>query len=258
MPRQLVVRLILPRLLGLVCFAVLASPPSASSQERGSLVGTIVDQQTNLPLAGAVVSVSSAGLITQADSDGSFAFPNVPAASLSLRFEARGYSGIVDEVKVSPREVAFLQVSLLPVEAMLEAIMVLGERSGDTRGRLRSESALQSEGRTEAHSAADLLAQRMPGVEVIRGGSDRANAGRILIRGASSMSLDNEPVLLLDGVRIGGGRALQILSEIPSSMVERIRVLRGPAAGSTHRDSANGVVLVETKRQGDGGNDGNP
>ena len=116
-------------------------------------------------------------------------------------------------------------------------------------------------------TAADLLAQRVPGLIVDRTSGAVGGGARVLIRGVSSMSGSNAPAIYLDGIRIDdrsaplrGSRepqALHALELIPASEVKQIRVLRGPAAAASYGAASNGVILIETRR-GDPGRSGAP
>ncbi len=84
----------------------------------------------------------------------------------------------------------------------------------------------------------------------------------VQLRGVNSLSLSNEAVIFVDGIRISprmgsfGERSsveLHALEMIPAANVARIRILRGPAATARYPDTSNGVILVETvSGQGEG------
>ncbi len=62
--------------------------------------------------------------------------------------------------------------------------------------------------------------------------------------------LNNDPVIYVDGVRVSdrlGDAQVHVLELIPAEDVERIRILRGPAAAAAYADAANGIILVETR-----------
>lgn len=86
-------------------------------------------------------------------------------------------------------------------------------------------------------SLIDML-RRVPGVEIQGGNS-------ILIRGASSLTLSNEPLFVVDGVTVGNG--YNSVSSINPNDVDRISVLKGPSAGIYGAQGANGVIVIKTK-----------
>lgn len=100
--------------------------------------------------------------------------------------------------------------------------------------------------RSGASSLADVLS-RLPGVELTRNGGPAATTS-LYVRGAET----RHTLLLIDGVRVDsqstGGPAWQAL---PLEQIERIEVLRGPAAAIYGSDAMGGVVQIFT-RQGTG------
>ncbi|MFC7419866.1 TonB-dependent receptor domain-containing protein [Iodobacter arcticus] len=98
-----------------------------------------------------------------------------------------------------------------------------------------------------AISLPELLA-RQPGVQITSNGGAGKNTG-VFLRGSSGQ----QTVYLIDGIRFGsataGGAALQ---HIPLAQIERIEILRGPAASLYGSDAIGGVIQIFT-RQGDKG-----
>jgi hypothetical protein len=96
------------------------------------------------------------------------------------------------------------------------------------------------------NSLGDVLS-RLPGVEFTRNGGPAATTS-LLLRGAET----RHTLLMIDGVRVDsqstGGAAWQA---IPVAQIERVEVLRGPAAAIYGSDAIGGVVQVFTA-QGDG------
>ncbi|MDN4587755.1 TonB-dependent receptor [Xenophilus aerolatus] len=97
--------------------------------------------------------------------------------------------------------------------------------------------------RSGASGVADLLA-RLPGVEISRNGNV-GNTTSLFIRGAETRFT----AVYLDGVRIDsqstGGAPWE---SIPLAQIERIEVLRGPAAAVYGSDAIGGVVQLFTKK----------
>ena len=97
-----------------------------------------------------------------------------------------------------------------------------------------------------ATGVADVLA-RLPGVEITRNGGI-GNSSSVYLRGAESRFT----AVYIDGVRVDSqstGGALW--EQIPLSQIERIEVLRGPAAAVYGSDAIGGVIQLFT-RKGEG------
>jgi TonB-dependent SusC/RagA subfamily outer membrane receptor len=105
---------------------------------------------------------------------------------------------------------------------------------------------------------ADLLTARAPGVLVIP--PTQTGAGtRVRIRGTSSLSLSNNPIYIIDGVRVEGttgsstvsvgGTLPSRVNDINPEEIESIDVVRGPSAATLYgTDAANGVIVITTKK----------
>jgi TonB-dependent SusC/RagA subfamily outer membrane receptor len=104
-----------------------------------------------------------------------------------------------------------------------------------------------------------LLGQRDPGV-VVQPAAGMVGAGSaIRIRGTASLSLTNQPIIYVDGVRIdnnaaGGpsirqGRTAARLNDFNPEDIESIEIIKGPAAATLYgTEASNGVIQVITKR----------
>ena len=103
-----------------------------------------------------------------------------------------------------------------------------------------------------------MLNSRAPGV-VVTTGTQTGVGSRIRIRGQNSLSLSNDPIWVIDGVRMtsdvessnlftGGGQPSRV-NDINPDDIESIEVVKGPSAATLYgTDAANGVIVVTTKR----------
>jgi TonB-dependent SusC/RagA subfamily outer membrane receptor len=111
----------------------------------------------------------------------------------------------------------------------------------------------------------DVLNGRAAGVTLIQSNGTVGGGARVRIRGISSASLSNDPLVIVDGVRveqgspninpstvgqtgIGGGRP-SFLNNIGAEEIESIDIVKGPSAATLYgTQSANGVIVITTKR----------
>jgi TonB-linked SusC/RagA family outer membrane protein len=104
----------------------------------------------------------------------------------------------------------------------------------------------------------DLLNAKAPGVEVLAGNLTGAGS-RVRIRGTNSLSLNNEPLYIVDGVRITsannsssigiGGTNPSRINDINPEEIESIDVVKGPSAAALYGTAAStGVIIINTKR----------
>jgi TonB-dependent starch-binding outer membrane protein SusC len=227
------------RLFVLAFVWLLHYPAAASAQQERAIHGVVADESTWRPVSAARVTLVETGVETRTGDNGTFVFPNPPLGRVSIRVEAPGFPTMVEEVEVTADASLFVQFILPNVHAVLDEIFVLARSN-----RPQSGSA-------EAVTAADLLAMEVRGV-LGNSGMVGADGSAMMLRGVGSISLQGDPLIFLDGVRMSGGagEALLALARIPASEIRDIRVLRGPAA-SFLRGSADGVIEVRTKSGAD-------
>ena len=226
-----------------------------AAQALGSLAGTVSSGVNDAPLKSATVTVLGRDIEAVTDEEGRFFFADLPIGEITLSTELRGYASVVERVNLTSDEVGLLQIRLTPVMAALAELLVVVGGESATHGSSDAEVG----GDDDSRSAADLLATSIPGVYVTLSQGSAGTGARIRIRGSSSLSLSNAPVIYLNGIRItprqGASPArastgLHVLELIPASEVERIRVLGGPSAAVEYPDATHGVILVETRRDG--------
>ena len=238
-----------PALAGWLGLALGGLLPGASlgAQAPGSLLGWVYGPSGELPLAGVTVVLEGAGARTSTDATGRFELDSVPAGRIAVRLALDGYVSQVESVEITPFEVTLIQFQLHPVAAVLDELLVLLSGGRRAQGHAEGEVVDRGEG---SLTAADLLIRRVPGLSARRTSGSLGDGLRVSLRGSNSISLSDQPAVYLDGVRIdeGGTVDMRVLDQIPAADVQRIRVLRGPAAATRYPLSAAGVILVETRR----------
>ena len=107
----------------------------------------------------------------------------------------------------------------------------------------------------------ELLNGRAPGVAIINTTGMLGGGNRVRIRGASSFSLSNEPLVYVDGVRVNndqstgpvnqafGSRSISRWNDINPEDIQSIEIIKGPAAATLYgTEASNGVVQIITKK----------
>jgi outer membrane receptor protein involved in Fe transport len=219
-----------------------------AGQDLGFLVGLVVDDASGRPIEGASITLAGQQVGATTDADGYFSVQGARPGTVAVRFEAPGYVTLNEEFDLSAVE--FLQVRLMAVAAALDEIVVLAGRAPRSRA---SRVDVRDE-ETPSKSVLDLLADQIPGVTVLRGGGNIGGGGAsVTIRGVGTLQGSTAPDVYLDGVRLDGRdtgeHAMHVLDRIAAAEVARIRVLKG-AAASQYAFSANGVIVIETRRGG--------
>jgi len=173
-----------------------------------------------------------------------------------------GYSPVETTIRVAAGQTATLDFSLTQMRFSLQEIVVTatGEQARREIGNVVSQIDVADLIEiAPITSFQDILNSRAPGVLVLPGTGTVGNGARIRIRGFSSSSLSNDPLIYVDGIRveggspnstlyIGGGRA-SFFDEINYEDIESIEIVKGPSASTLYgTQAANGVIRITTKR----------
>jgi TonB-linked SusC/RagA family outer membrane protein len=247
----------------------LSTAPGATEAQQATLSGRVIDRATDEPLAGARLDVTGTNLIAVADQEGKYTLRGVKPGPVEVRVVFVGYEPQRRAVEVTPGDDRVEDFALVAAPYQLEEIVttVTGEQRnielGNKPAVIRADEIVQQSPIT---NFSDLLAGRASGVQVLPGGGTTGTGTRIRIRGSSSVSLPNEPLLYVDGIRIDdeveslaavsvGGQSPSRLNDINPEEIQSIEIIKGPSAATLYgTEAANGVIQVTTKR----GNAGRP
>lgn len=241
--------------------AVLVGLPTPVSAQQGTVGGLVTDQASAQPLVGARVTVVGTALITQTNAAGRYVLANVRPGQVTLRVSAIGYGAVTRTVTVPAGGIVAQDVALALQAFSLDEVVVTatGEQEKRSQGNqiasIRADNLAQT---APVNDVNDLLTSRTPGVSVFESPLTGAEA-RVRIRGASSISLSNEPIYYVDGIRMQGstgsssigigGTSVSRVNDINPDEIESIEVVKGPSASTLYgTDAVNGVVVIRTKR----------
>ena len=246
--------------IGLALSALLLAPQLAAQQSE--VTGRITDKASGQGLAGAQVSIVGTTIRALSGQDGHYRVVNVPAGQASVRVAFIGYGTATQPVTVSPGGSAEVNVALAQVAVGLEAIVVTatGNQAEREQGTVAHNVDLRD--RTSANAItnlSDALNSTVPGVLVQSSGGTTGTGTRIRIRGSNSVSLSNDPVLIVDGIRVEngsnstsvgvGGQQPSRLNDISPQDLEAVQVNSGPASSVLYgTDAANGAIIMRTRR----------
>lgn len=247
--------------LALAALAAMLLPAGLSAQGDGAITGQVLDRNTQRPVADARVVVVGTQRGALTDQEGRYVVRGVPPGSYDVRAQRVGYTPSVQRVTVEAGASATsnfgLGVSVLQLEeVVVNAVTGQEERrveSGTNIGRV--DVADLNKG--PITKMADVLQGRVAGVTLQSAAGGVGTGQRIRIRGANSLSLSNEPLLYVDGIRASnskggftlGGQDYSRLNDINPDEIENIDILKGPAAAALYGSVANnGVILITTKR----------
>lgn len=207
------------------------------AQQKKEIKGTVVDGGGE-GLIGVSVSVTGASVGTVTDLDGNFTL-SVPANAKTL--EAK-YIGM--KTQTVPITGSKITITMEDNSSELDEVVVIGYGAvakKDLTGSVSSVSAKDLKNVPVA-SAAEAITGRMAGVNVsMAEGSPDADI-RIRVRGGTSISQDNSPLYVVDGIQVNS------ISDIPPSDIASIDILKDAASTAIYgAQGSNGVVLITTK-----------
>lgn len=207
--------------------------------QNATLNGKVTDEN-GTPLEGVTVKLKGANSGTQTSNTGTYKI-SIPGTSAVVVFSYVGYKNV--ERKVT--SATTLNVQMEKNNATLDELVVIGYQSVKRKDVMASVSSISAKDLRDipANSAAEVLNGRLAGVTATSAeGSPDANI-RIRVRGGMSITGDNSPLYILDGVQVEN--ALNLLS--PQD-IQSIDVLKDAAATAIYgARGANGVVVITTK-----------
>jgi TonB-linked SusC/RagA family outer membrane protein len=231
------------RLLVAAVLAVFGLCGPLSAQEV-TVHGTVLDAQEQ-PIPGASVTVQGTTTSTTTDAKGEFAII-APNANSTLVISFTGLA--TAQLPLNGR--SSVVVHLSPSAVSLDELVVVGygtQKKSDVTGAITSVNTQRLE-ETPSTSVAQALQGVAPGVSVTQsGGGAEANMS-ILIRGRNSITANNDPLIVIDGIPYNG-----TLSEINQSDIASIDILKDASAAAIYGSrGSNGVVLITTRKGGGG------
>lgn len=237
--------------------ALVAGPAAAQS---GTIVGRITDASSGQPLVGARVSVIGTSLVTNANAEGRYRLVGVPLGEHTFRVAHIGYASINRTLSVVAVDNT-LDVTLTATPFSLDEFVVTATGPQERREVGNAISTIEVANLVRESPIAnmgDLLVGKAPGVQVLPGNLT-GGGSRVRIRGNSSISLSNNPIYVVDGLRVVsdvnsssigiGGTNPSRVNDLNPEDIESIDVIRGPSASTLYgTDAANGVIVIKTKR----------
>jgi TonB-dependent SusC/RagA subfamily outer membrane receptor len=236
-------------------------PADQPAARAGTVSGRVTDVATGRPVGAAQVTVVGTNLGAVTDDNGRYTVRGVPARAVTLRAIRIGYAEQTAPVAAPAGGGAAQDFALRPLAVTLAQVVTTatGEQRrvevGNAITRLDATALVQERPVT---SVSDLLTARAAGVQVLPPNTTGAGA-RIRIRGTNSLSLSNDPIYVVDGVRVTGSSASSSIdngntspsraADLNPDEIETLEVVRGPSAATLYgTDAANGVIVITTKR----------
>lgn len=247
---------------GVLALAVqLFVTPAVEAQQAGVIAGTVLGAGGQ-PLPGAQIRVMGTNLGAVTDASGRFRVVGLTGEEASIEVRRIGYRMESRQVRVGDGN---LRIPMAEQSVALDAVVVTGTAGGQSKRELGNAvstiNAAQAKEIAPINSIQNLISGRAPGV-IVQSATGNVGAGaRIRIRGASSISLSNEPLIYIDGVRVAnapssgfanqsfGSSSISRINDINPDDIESVEIIKGPAAATLYgTEASNGVIQIITKR----------
>ncbi|MEO8194874.1 MAG: SusC/RagA family TonB-linked outer membrane protein [Gemmatimonadales bacterium] len=254
------------RLYGLAAAMLLLgiAPAAALAQQPVTISGRVTAGPNNAPVAQAQVSIPEFRFGAQTGLDGRYSF-TVPATSVRAQpvtVTARriGYaSSSLTVTLAGTAVVADFHLAAIATELTATVITGLGiEREKSKVGTAQQQLTSTELNQTKSINLLDQLGGKISGV-TITGSGTQGGSTNIIIRGANSITGNNQPLFVVDGVPIsnagrggnpnGGYDYGSAITDLNPDDIATMSVLKGPNAAALYGSrAANGVIVITTKK----------
>lgn len=246
----------------LVSTALATAAGQAPGARQGTITGRVIDQSTGGPVATAAVVITGSGLGAITNDSGTYTIRAVPVGTHQLRASRVGYGPSVRTVSVGPGATTTADFALSHVPFVLEEVVTTatGEQRTRELGNIVAKvDATKIAAVAPLTNMQDMLNSRVSGVTLIQQSGVVGSGSRVRIRGLSSASLSNDPLVYVDGIKVetsspnftvfvGGGHP-SFLNDIDPNEIESMEIVKGPSAATLYgTQAANGVIRITTKR----------
>jgi len=239
--------------------------------ESGGISGLVTDGKTRRPIAGADVLLDDSVKSVHTDEAGRYRLVGISSGPHRVAVRSVGYARqsrmvtVVDDQTTTANFV--LQGSVNTLDQVV--VTATGEQRvrelGHVVATINADSLVKA---APISSMIDLLQSRVPGLQVLTGSGGVAGGSAALrLRGQTTVSLDPEPIVIVDGVRFATKNLVQsssgdlgydnrapgeersLLYDLNPNDIATIEVVKGPSASTLYGpDASNGVIVITTKR----------
>ncbi len=249
---------------GGIAICALLAPQAVFGQGVGTVAGTVVSERVSVPISGVQVTTGTHGAST--DVSGRFRITGLSGDTVTLTLRRLGFAPVTQRVRVGATTLE-LRMNERAVE--LNSMVVTGTPGAVSKRSVGvSIAQIQAADIVKTQPVQDvqgLINGRAPGVTVLDNSGEVGGGATVRIRGGSSLSLSNDPLIYVDGVRVdnaqGTGPANQSFgasttsrwNDINPNDIQSIEIVRGAAATALYgTDAVNGVIQIITKRGAQG------
>ncbi|MBP5478876.1 MAG: SusC/RagA family TonB-linked outer membrane protein [Bacteroidaceae bacterium] len=221
------------------------------------VTGTVIEAETGEPVVGASVKVKGTTLGAATNLDGKFTLNDVPNSAKTIVVSYIGMT--TKEVAIKPNVKVFLESDSKTISDVIVTAMGV-KRSVKALGYSATQVKAEEITATRNNDIVSGLAGKIAGVQISTSSSDPGASTSVVIRGYSSLTGDNQPLYVIDGVPLQNNASYSNnglnngydfgngASAVNPDDVESMTFLKGAAATALYGSrAANGVVMITTK-----------
>lgn len=241
------------QILAICCLS--AACLSATAQSI-NIKGKVTDGKE--PIIGATISVEGSNRNAVTDIDGNYSI-EVPAGG-TLTFSYVGYHQVKKKVK---QGVGVLNIAMSEDQQQMDEVVVTAlniKRNKRSLGYATDQITAADLNVGNETNMLNQLTGKVAGVQITAGNSGAGSSSRVIIRGESSLSSNNQPLYVVDGVPINNNTYTNLsgtpqeidygngAGELNADDIASMTVLKGANAAALYGSrAANGVILITTK-----------
>lgn len=223
----------------------------------GIITGTVKDSKTKETIPGASISILRTKEGTATDLSGNFSM-KVQNMNDTLNISFVGYDTQKIAIKGRTSFEIFLSEDVTKIEEVVVTALNIN-RSKSSLGYSISTINADDLNKARENNVINNLSGKVAGLQISKSATGVDGSTRVILRGVASITGDNRPLIVVDGIPVdaghgGGGRwggtdSGDALSDINSEDIESMSILKGAGAAAAYGSrGANGVILITTKK----------
>ncbi|MFC5283292.1 SusC/RagA family TonB-linked outer membrane protein [Pedobacter alpinus] len=231
-----------------VAFGLMLFSLQLLAQEK-RVTGKVTSADDGLPLPGVSVSIKGGAKVTQTDLEGAYAISVPSNATLVFTFVG------MTQLEKAVGENAVLNVALLAdARALNEVVVTALGIERDKRTLTYSVQTVKGDDLRESNQSNIIngLQGQIAGAQITSSGGSPGLPSEIILRGVSSLTGDNQPLMIVDGIRVSNASTngtINRLADFNPEDIQDISILKGAAAAALYGiDAASGAIIITTKK----------
>lgn len=264
--RHAYARLKMTRLLRIMRMTTILLLTGALHAAAQNINGTVLDDK-NAPVEGASIVLTPGDKGTMTNKDGKFTYSQLTPGTYSLEASFVGFESQTKVVTVNSAGTATVTFNLKVSDTKTEAAVVVTAFGVTAQKRSLGYSLqeVKAQAITESHqpNLVNALQGKVAGVQITNSGGAPGASSIMLIRGGTSLSSNNQPLYVIDGIPMDNSTAVTqgtnlVGQSAPASNraidinpedIASVTVLKGPAAAALYGlRAASGAVIITTKK----------